>query len=217
MNVFKDNKELNDLLNKFYVKTIKEDIDEIDEYLKNIDANISNDFELIYSVCKKKNTKISIKIIKTYIQDAIYKHMGVKKDSFNKTLEDIKVLQNEQSDYYTGFLETLEETKMTLIHTLKQYYKIAKNYGNDSDLREVYAVYQTIGLYIINMLPDYYKKDFDQNELFDELLKTDYKIENASNRYIVNIDHIIRDYILDKYDVDLFEYEYYKIKQKGLK
>ena len=207
--IFKDNEELNNIVNIFYEKADEEKIEDIDAYLSDIESNILLDFDVINSMCKRKNSKISSKLIKMYLQNLLYKYVGVKNNSFYKTMDNnltVDYLQKEQNDYYTNFASNFDEIEMVLIHSLKKYYEIVKEFGTEEDLKEIYAIYQTVGLYIINMLPEYYRRDFDANELFEDLNSINYEIEGASNRYIINIDYILRDYIKEKYNVDLFDY-----------
>ena len=209
--VFRNNEELNNIFNEFYKKAQEEDIEDIDVYLSDIENNIFSDFEMIKSICKSTNNKVSLKICKIYLQNFLYNCMGVNKKSYYKPLYNstyVEELQSEQDKYYTNFIDNFDEFEMTLIHSLKQYYKIVKELGDEEDLREIYAIYQSVGLYIINMLPDSYRKVFLNDESFDELNYVDYKMKNTSKKYIVNIDRILRNYIKEKYKVDLFDYTY---------
>ena len=61
--IFKDNEELNNIVNIFYEKADEEKIEDIDAYLSDIESNILLDFDVINSMCKRKNSKISSKLI----------------------------------------------------------------------------------------------------------------------------------------------------------
>ena len=206
MNVFKDNKKLNIIANEFYKKAADEHLEEIDTYLNDIEGNIFVDFDIIRSICDKKNKKLSFELFKLYSENLFYKTV----DREDK----IKYLQQQQNDYYTNFVSNFNDIEMILIHSLKQFYKIVKEVGESEELREIYAIYQTVGSYIINMLPEYYKQEFINNEMYEDLNCVNFDIENASNRYIINIDYILRDYIKEKYNVDLFEYSYSEQRKK---
>ena len=211
INVFKDNKRLNEIVEKFYKKSEEESLENIDEYLKNIDSNITIDFDMLRSICVSKNRRVSFELFKMYIDNISYECVGLTKKSFYKKVENdgtIKYMQYQQNEYYTKFMAHFDEIEMILIHSLKQYYKIVKSLNKEEDLREIYAIYQTIGAYIIKMLPEYYRKEFINNEMYEELTSVEFNLENVNSKYIANIDYILRDYIKEKYGIDLFEYVY---------
>ena len=211
INVFKDNKKLNLIVEKFYERSAEESLEDIDEYLKNIDSNITIDFDMLRSICVDKNRRVSLELFRMYLDNFSYACVGVTKRLFYKKVENdsnIKYLQYQQKQYYTNFVDNIDDIEMILIHSLKQYYKIVKSLDKDEDLREIYAIYQTLGASIIHLLPEYYRKEFFNNEMYDELNSVEFNLENVSSKYIANIDYILRDYIKEKYGVDLFEYVY---------
>ena len=209
INIFKDNRELNDIVNLFYIRANEENLEGIDDYLKNIGENIASDFKLIYSACRRKNKQVSLELFGLYLKNIGYKYLGMSNESFYKALNNnfsMKLLQKEQQCYYENFFSKAEDIRTILTYTLKEYYNIVKNYSQLEDLREIYAIYQAIGYYIINILPKEYQTEFYEDEIFDELLSIDYKLTTTNSGYIEKIDYIIRDYIKEKYQIDLFEY-----------
>ena len=136
--------QIRDRRDKFYKQSFSKDINEIDCYFEDVDNNIKEVFFDISEIAEAKNNRVSIELLKYYMQNVIYKYIGFKNESFYKLLDNnliIKQLEEDKDKYNYNFYNDLEEIEIMLIYTLKKYYQIIDDLGKEEDLRELQAIY----------------------------------------------------------------------------
>ena len=69
---------------------------------------------------------------------------------------------------------------------------------------------------VLHLLPEKYRKEFEENTKYKELLSINVDVENISSRYIKGINYIVYDYLKEKHNVDLFDYDCDEPKRKKI-
>ena len=188
-------------------------IEYIEQFLHNIDETIRKDFEKIINYNSGKEREI----IKIKLEVLLFSFIGLRKKEFYKKLElsnKANQITEDIDDYYENFVFNMSEIRNSLKNIFKIYYEILIEKNQKNDLREIYTIYRTIMMCIINTLPDSYR-----NELFDtynfKVLKQELEVLKSYENYTPTIRSItdIKDieknlikYIEEKYDVDLYDF-----------
>lgn len=188
-------------------------IEYIEQFLSNIDETIAKDFEAIINYNSGKEREI----IKIKLEVLLFSFIGLRKKEFYKKLElsnKANQITEDIDEYYENFVFNMSEIRNSLKNIFKIYYEILIEKNQKNDLREIYTIYRTIMMCIINTLPDSYR-----NELFDtynfKVLKQELEVLKSYENYTPTIRSItdIKDieknlikYIEEKYDVDLYDF-----------
>ena len=188
-------------------------IEYIEQFLSNIDETIAKDFEAIINYNSGKEREI----IKIKLEMLLFSFIGLRKKEFYKKLElsnKANQITEDIDEYYENFVFNMSEIRNSLKNIFKIYYEILIEKNQKNDLREIYTIYRTIMMCIINTLPDSYR-----NELFDtynfKVLKQELDVLKSYENYTPTIRSItdIKDieknlikYIEEKYDVDLYDF-----------
>lgn len=188
-------------------------IEYIEQFLSNIDETIAKDFEAIINYNSGKEREI----IKIKLEVLLFSFIGLRKKEFYKKLElsnKANQITEDIDEYYENFVFNMSEIRNSLKNIFKIYYEILIEKNQKNDLREIYTIYRTIMMCIINTLPDSYR-----NELFDtynfKVLKQELDVLKSYENYTPTIRSItdIKDieknlikYIEEKYDVDLYDF-----------
>ena len=216
LNVFETDKEFNEVASEFYSFISDEDIKDIDNFFNNSEY-VDEDMTIFGLYCSNENDKTRKGLFKMVQENVLYSLIGFRNKSFEKTIENssnsIK-LEEDRRSYDDHWVTTFNEVKPVIVSIFKKYYEIVISKGKAEDLKEMKAIYQTICYYFFKLLPKNYQNELLKNEQFELLTCIESDFTNPNEYYISKIDYKIRNFILQKYRVDLFE-EFYNIQRKS--
>lgn len=211
--LFNDEK-INQIYQEYYNLNYDLSFEEMEEFLKNIDWHLHDDFLVI----KMFNEEKEKELFRLQIQRISFALFGFRKKSFDKYLENgfkIEKLGKDMGEYFENFALDLDELENSLINSFKLYYEIGVcRPGYKEYIIEIYTTYKIMIASIIHMLPESYREDLLSSNYFNSL-KNDleclesYEDFTTSHRMAFDIkkfDSILRNYLQNKFDVDLYDY-----------
>lgn len=200
-----------------YYDFIEKNCDEkIQQFLNNIDLSITQDFEIIRVYVDYKEREI----LKLQIKQMFFSALGISKKGAENYIKDnirLEKLLEDREDYFENFAlkVDLDILKNSLIYSFKTYYKIASNSPERQQYYlDIYATYKTMLTSIIHMLPSSYRKELFETNYFNTLKKDlenldyydDFTTGYATAFNIKKFDSILRRYIEENFDIDLYDY-----------
>lgn len=202
------NRQFNFIFDEFYKIIQNMDDSEILEFFSNIEMNINRDFKMMFKTGNEIDNTKTIQIIQLYIENVLFSTIGVRKKAFYKYIENkckIEKLENDRLIYHSIYLDIVRELKYKICYTFEKYYEVAISVKSQDEIRIMYATYLSIIYYIINTMPDSYIEEIKKNEEFKLLKAIDFILGEPNVLYIKRINDTIRDYIKEKYSIDIYD------------
>ncbi|MBE6161784.1 MAG: hypothetical protein E7158_06165 [Firmicutes bacterium] len=211
LNVFKDNHELNDLINDIYMNI--QDVDDayIDSFFSLKDG-VEYELNYLQSLIEKIDRKKYAEVFKLNLKNALYSvsPLKVKRESESLLIgAEVEAILEEKKDYDSHFLPRFYEIKEKIIYIFQKYYESFLLYGTRRDLKEMYAIYNALIYYLISTLPETYKEELiDCCESFS-YLPTELSDNSMRSAYLMKkFDISLKEYVMKKYKIKPYKEEY---------
>lgn len=221
--LFKDEK-INQIYQEYYKLNKNISIEKMEKFLENIDLIITRDFGVIRAYTEYKEREI----LKLQFEKTIFSLIGIRKKAAEKYINNnikLEMLLEDREEYFENFaLElNLDDLENSLINSFKLYYEIGSSRPRYKEyIVEIYTTYKTMIASIIHMLPSSYRKELFETDYFSSL-KNDLKCLECYDDFttdynmafnIEKFDSVLRKYIKEKFNVDLYDYSIEKRERK---
>ena len=211
INVFKDNQELNSLVNDIYINI--KDIDDtyIDSFFS-IQGSIEQELNYLQSIIEKIDKQKEFDVLKLNLKSLVYSFPTVRNKRESETLlidAEVESILEEKKDYNSRFIPRFYEIKEKIISIFNLYYQTYLLYGARRDLKEIYAIYNALVYYLISTLPESYKEEVINCCQSFSYLPSELSDNNMRSVYLMKkFDISLIEYITKKYKINTFKEEY---------
>ena len=182
-------------------------------YVNNITEIYTKQISLIQNIYNQKEKEL----FKTYMKIVLFRLFGCTQKQYLDVLMS-KITLNSKEEELRLFSETFSDYSLELqrrmLNTFNIYFEIVMENGNLVQIKDVYAMYQTMMTYMMCLIPEnvrkiLLKKDFKNIEEVINRFKYDGSLEGLSfeTYYDRKIEKFICDKIQKDYDINLFDYE----------